>query len=916
MKLLIIDGHALAFRAYYAFQSANLTNSKTGKPSGAVMGFFRMLFKVVNDYSPSHIVFTFDPGTPLERSKIFPEYKTNRKPMPEDLKPQIKEILDISKEIGFKILQTPGHEADDLIASICEQYSSKKNEFYIVSNDKDLFQLVKPGVVVLRSKQGVSEIVEFNDSKVFEELGIKPSQIIDYQAILGDSIDNVPGVKGIGEKGAVKLIAEYGNLDEIYKKIDSIRNPSIKQKLTEQKEMAYLSKELCRLKKDLNVELNFEELIIPNYRSEEKIKVFLDRGYNAISRDLAKQSGVKIPQKESKTEIVEEQPALVNSEKGVYKKISILEDLNILIKQLSSQKVICIDTETTSPNPVEAVLLGIAISYEEKKGYYIPLSYESSLFKSVCLETNDVLKALKPILKNKEIGKVGQNIKYDLIVLRNYGVEVENVIFDTMLASYLLQPSIRRHNMDDMAEDYLGYKTITYSDLVGTGRKKQELFMIDPDRVTEYAGEDADITLRLYNVLKPKLKTHSLENVYYNIELPLVDVLMDMEREGVKIDPDYFKSISGKFEKKIEKLEKSIKIHANKEFNIASTKELQKVLFDDLKLPAEKKTQTGFSTDHSVLENLQGLHPIIDDLLEHRKFTKLKSTYVDTLPLIINKSTGRIHTSYNQTIAATGRLSSTDPNLQNIPIKDEEGKLIRQGFLPRNKDYLLLSLDYSQIELRIMAHFSKDKALIQAYKKKEDIHSKTASGIFGVPIEEVTPEMRTKAKVINFSIIYGVTPFGLAKSLNITRSEAAIFIDKYFYAYPGVKTFMDEICASCEEKGYVETITGRRRYIPEIKSSKRQEVEGAKRVAINTPIQGTSADMIKIAMISIHEKIMKKKWKSKLILQVHDELVFDVYKDEKDEIIKMAKKEMESALELDVPILVEGNFGNNWDEAH
>jgi DNA polymerase-1 len=485
-----------------------------------------------------------------------------------------------------------------------------------------------------------------------------------------------------------------------------------------------------------------------------------------------------------------------------------------------------------------------------------------------------------------------------------------------MIASYVLDPGNRRHGMDDMAEDLLNYKTITYDDLTGTGRNRQELYTIDLDKVTEYAAEDADITLRLERILSKKLKENKLEDIYYTIDLPLIKVLAEMERTGVAIDLDYFAKLSKTFKSMIQKLEKRIHVHANKEFNIASTKELQKVLFEDLRLPTMKKTQTGFSTDHDVLESLNGMHPIIEDLLEYRKYTKLNSTYVETLPSLINPKTNRIHTNYNQTIAATGRLSSLDPNLQNIPIKDEEGKLIRKGFIAEKSGYSILSLDYSQIELRIMAHFSEDKRMMDAYKKGADIHSETAVALYGVSPKEVTPEMRNRAKIVNFSIIYGITSFGLAGNLKTSRTEAGIFIDKYFLQFPGVKNFMDSITEFCIENGYVETITGRRRYIPEIKSTNRHEFEAAKRVAINSPIQGTSADMIKIAMIKIHEKLQKKKFKSKMIMQVHDELVFEVLDKEKDEVFSLAKKEMESAIKLKVPILVQGKFGKNWDEAH
>ena len=917
MKLIIIDGHAFVFRAYFAFQTANLTNSITGKPSGAVFGFFKMLFKIINDFKPTHIAMPFDPGTPLERSKVFEAYKAQRKPMPEDLKPQISEVIDITRALGFPVMQIAGHEADDIIGTLCKKFGNKKNEILIFSGDKDLYQTLNPNIKMYRGTKGATEFLEIDENWVMENISITPSQVTDYMGIVGDSSDNIPGVSGIGEKGAAKLIAEYKNLEGIYKNLENIKNPSLKEKLIKNKENAFLSRDLATLKCDLEMDVNTEDLILPKYLEHDKFLEFKTRGYNRLYSDLAKQAGIKLDSKTtSGSESKEEVADTSNNAKGKYTRVRTEAELIKLVKDFQKSKLFCVDTETTSVDPMSAELLGVALSKEEGTGYYVTIAYSQSLFANNCLPLDTVITHMKPLLENSKIEKVGQNIKYDMIVLKNHGIELENVVFDTMLASYCINPGSRHHGMDDLAENYLEYKTITYDELVGTGKKKQDLFNIDPDRVTEYAAEDADITLRLYNVLKKELKESQSENTFYKMEMPLMPVLMDMEMKGISINAPYFQTLSTKFQKEIEKLEKRIHVHAGKTFNIASTKELQKVLFDELKLPAEKKTQTGYSTDHSVLEGLLGMHPIIDDLLEHRKYTKLKSTYIDTLPELINPRTKRIHTSYNQTIAATGRLSSTDPNLQNIPIKDEEGKLIRQGFVPDNKDYLLLSLDYSQIELRIMAHFADDKNMIAAYKKNADIHNETAQALFGVTAKEVTPEMRNKAKIVNFSVIYGVTAYGLSQNLKVSRQEAGTFIDKYFTQFPGVKKYMEDICVSCEEKGYVETITGRRRYIPEIKSSRRQEQESGKRIAINSPIQGTSADMIKIAMLSIHEKIEKKKLKSKLIMQVHDELVFEVHKKEKDTIFELAKKEMETALKLKVPILVQGKFGENWDEAH
>lgn len=920
MKLLIIDGHALVFRAYYAFQTANLTNSITKAPSGAVFGFFRMFFKILEDFTPSHVALTFDPGTPLERSKMYEAYKANRAPMPEDLRPQIKEVLDISGQIGFTILQVKGIEADDIIGTICKRYGKGENEILIFSGDKDLFQLLNNNIKLLRGKKGASEFIIIDEAWVKQELGVTPSQIPDYMGIVGDTADNIPGVKGIGEKGAAKLISEYGSLEQIYDSLSTIKNPSMKEKLIQSKENAFLSRDLARLDNDIDLDIDLHLLKLPNYLDPKKVQVFKDMGYNVLYRDLSRDSqkaGYSMESGESEIVSTSIQKTEANRDgKGNYKRIKNLDEFKNLIKQLKKQKILCVDTETTSPRPMWGELIGLSFSYIEKEGFYIPVKHPQSLFQSECLDWHLIVDDLKEILENPKISKLGQNIKYDAIVLKNYGIDIGPISFDTMLASYVLSPDSRRHNMDDMAKDILGYKTITYDELTGSGKKRIPLYQVDLDRVSEYAAEDADITFRLYQNLEPELKKQNLNSVTETIEIPLIPVLRDIEMTGVAIDEKYFKKLSKEFSEKIDHLTNHIFGAAGEEFNINSTKELQVILYEKLKLPQIKKTATGISTDHSVLEALVEKHPIIGLLLDYRKLSKLLSTYVDSLPTMIHPQTRRIHTSYNQTIAATGRLSSTDPNLQNIPIKDEEGRMIRKGFVPSSADYEILSLDYSQIELRIMAHFCKDKNMLDAYNKNIDIHTRTASALFGIQESEVSSEQRNKAKIVNFSVIYGTTAFGLADQMKVSRTEAGMFIDKYFLQYPGVKEYMEKVSKECFENGYVETLTGRRRYIPEIKSSRRQEVEAAKRIAINSPIQGTSADMIKLAMIRIHESLKKEKLKSKMIMQVHDELVFEVHKSEKEKVLKIAKKEMENVVRLEVPITVQGKFGNNWEQAH
>lgn len=925
-RLLIIDGHALAFRAYFAFAASNLTNSKTGLPSGAIFGFWRMLFKLLTDEKVSHIAFTFDPGTRLERNDLYEAYKAQRKPMPEDLKPQIQKIHEMLAALEFPMYKINGIEADDIIGSLCKKFAKDFDEIIILSSDKDLYQVLDKNIHMLRGKRGVSEFEKIDPNWVKENIGITKEQVPDYMGLVGDTSDNIPGVKGIGEKGAAKLIQEFNSLEGIYKNIDKVKNKSLIDKLISDKENAFLSRKLATIVTNLKLDIKKTDLKIPNYFAPEKVNYFKEEGFNVLHRDLAKQAGIKIvsedetketntPTKEGKAKSTGSKIQNPKEVKKTYHRIQTLDELKKILSKLDKKSPICIDTETTSQDPMLAELLGISFSNQEGNAYYAAFSHSESIYSHVLLPLDESLKEFRPILENPKLPKIGQNIKYDLLVFRNYGIELKGLEFDTMLASYLLNPGERRHNMDDMAVDYLNYKTITYEDLVGTGKKKQNLYDIDPDKVSEYSCEDADITLRLYNVLKPKIEPPPNKQILYDIEMPLIETLADMEFLGVSIDKKYFESLSEIFDKKIKEYEKSIHTHAGRQFNVNSTKELQIVLFENLQLPAEKKTQTGYSTDHSVLESLQGLHPIIDDLLAIRKFSKLKSTYTDTLPTLINPKTNRIHTNYNQTIAATGRLSSTNPNLQNIPIKDEEGRLLRKGFIP-SKGFEILSLDYSQIELRIMAHYSKDKNMIDAYKTGADIHRRTAAGLFSVSEKDVTAEMRNKAKIVNFSVIYGVTSFGLSNNLRISRKEAKEFIEKYFQTYTGVQTYMDEMVEFCKKNGYVETLLGRRRFLPEINSSNKMASEAAKRVAINSPIQGTSADMIKLAMIQISNQIHKEKLRSRIIMQVHDELVFEVPKEEKDKFYSMAKKTMENALPLSIPVVVEGKFGSNWDEAH
>lgn len=911
--LLVIDAHAMAYRAYYALQNQRLTNSK-GQSTAAIFGFFRMLFKVLKDYNPELTAVTWDPPGGSFRNQTYKEYKATRKPMPDDLRFQIDEIKTLLEKSGFPVILEKGFEADDVMGTLAARFG-KKHKVLLLTGDKDCFQLLGKNVGMLRASKGVSEFIEIDPDWVEKELGVKTTQIIDYMALVGDSSDNIPGAKGVGPKTAEKLIQDYKTIDGIYKKIDEIKPAGTQKKLSENKDEVYLSRDLVTIRTDVKaiLEMKEETLITPQYRTAETAKLFLNEGYTQIHQDLLRQSG---DSKQGKGKSAKNEDPDSRDVKRDYKLVDDAKSLAAMKKALSKAKLLAVDTETNSVEPVRADLVGISISDKPGRAWYIAIGSGGDLFTEKKLSLDEILPDLKEILENESCQYTGQNIKYDYIILKRHGIELANISFDTMIGSYLLDPGLRRHNLDDLAFDRLGVETIKYSDIAGTGKKAKTFDEIDPAEICDYACEDADLTLQLHNQISQEVKKEKLTGVLEKIELPLIPVLARMEMEGVSIDQKYFAKLSKEYDTKLSSVEKKIHKEAGEEFNINSTKELQRILFDQLGLPKGKKTKTGYSTDQSVLEDLKDHHKIVQYLLDHRKYSKLKGTYIDALPALVHESSGKIHASFNQTIAATGRLSCTDPNLQNIPIRDESGRAIRRGFVASGKDNVLLSLDYSQIELRIMAHFAKDEALLRAFSEELDIHAMTAASVFHVDESEVTADMRSRAKTVNFSIIYGVTEFGLGQNLSISREEARSYIDRFFDAYPGVKKYMDETVKFAEKKGYVETIFGRRRYIPDITSSNRFRKEGAIRTAVNTPVQGTSADIIKLAMIEIDQKFRAKKLQSKMILQVHDELVFDVYRPELDEVKKLAGDIMQNCVKLDVPLKVEGSAGNNWDEAH
>jgi len=898
-KLFILDGHALCYRAYFAFIKNPLKNS-SGQNTSAIFGFSRMLFKLIKEQSPDYLAVAFDPPQKSFRFKLYDEYKANRQKMPDELRSQIGEIKRMVETLGITILEHADYEADDVLGTIAEKFSSDELEVYLVTGDKDAYQLVKDNVRIYANTKGISEYEIYDTEGVVNKTGLVPDQIIDYMALMGDASDNVPGVKGIGEKTALKLITEYGTLEKIYENVDSIKGKT-GELLKTGRETAFLSKDLVTIRRDVPLDAKLSDMAFNEIDPETAVEYFNNIEMASVANDFFQN-----PKAEMQT-------SRSDSTRN-YVTIRTEKELKAMIAEITKAGLVSFDTETDSIQPVEANLVGMSFSIKENSGWFLPLQ-SRGLFSDDYPDPSVSLPAVKPVLEDSKIKKVGQNIKFDLLVLKRAKIDLRGVYFDTMIASYLLNPSERRHNMDNLAEKYLNYKTITYKELTGTGKNAVPLVEVPLDRLAEYAIEDADITFRLYKLFKPMLDEQNLTELFETIEMPLLSVLADMEYIGVKIDTAHFEKMKKTIVEKVCEVEKKIYELAGQEFNINSTKELSAILFEKLQLKTARKTKTGFSTDIQVLETLKGRHEIIDHLISYRTLSKLHSTYIDSLPKMISPTTGRIHTSYNQTIAATGRLSSTDPNLQNIPIRDEFGGQIRRGFIPE-KGFFFMSADYSQIELRLAAHYSNDVNMISAFRDKIDIHSMTASSVFKVPINEITPDMRRQAKIINFATIYGVSPYGLSQQAEIGMREAAEFIKIYFETYPGFRNYIDATIEFAKEHGYVQTLMGRKRPVPEITSETSFRREGAERVAINTPLQGTSADMIKIAMINIAKEMTAGKLQSRMIMQVHDELVFEVHEDEKEIMEQIVRDKMENAIKLNVPIVVDISIGKNWEEAH
>jgi DNA polymerase-1 len=886
--IYLIDGTAYIYRAYHAIRS--LSNSR-GLPTNAIFGFTRMLIKLMEDRSPEYVGMFFDAKGPTFRHERYKEYKANRPPMPEDMVVQLPYIKEVTAAFNLPIVELQGYEADDLIGTLARKAEQEGFTVVMVTGDKDFMQLVTDKTAIWDPMKENT----IDHKSIREKFGIEPHQMIDVQGLSGDTADNIPGVPGIGQKTALELIKTYNSMQGLYENLDAITKKKQRENLENFKDQAFLSRELVTINTDSPITQDLADFKFTAPDKKKLAELYKTLEFMQLQQSVPEQADLR---------------------KKDYQAIMDMEALSKLIARLEKAAIFALDTETTSTNPMQAALVGFSFALKADQAFYIPCRH-NYLGAPEQLALNNVLEKLRPVLQNPEIKKVGQNIKYDWIVLERHGIDLQGVAFDTMLASYLLNPSKRAHNLDQIALDFLDHKTITYEQVAGKGKKALMFSQVPVEKAIPYACEDADITLMAKEVLMPGLEELNLVELMETVEMPLVPVLKRMEMRGTGIDADRLHELSKSFAQQLDALEGSIQGLAGEVFNIKSSQQLGRILFDKLQLPVQKKTKkkTGYSTDVNVLTALAAYHELPALILKHRTLAKLKSTYADALIELANPDTGRIHTSYNQTVAATGRLSSSDPNLQNIPIRTEEGRKIRQAFIPR-KDWYLLSADYSQVELRILAHCSADKILIKAFQEDEDIHTRTACEVFQVESESMTTELRRQAKAINFGIIYGMSAYGLSRQLDISNKMAQTYIDHYFARYQGVKQFMDQTIADARQSSRTSTLLGRIRLLPDIESKNAMVRQAAERTAINTPIQGSAADLIKVAMIQVDEALIDKKLASAMLLTVHDELVFEVPPDELEEVTQLVKEIMEGVWELKVPLKVNVAQGSNWDEAH
>ena len=919
-KLFLFDAYALIYRAYYAFIKNPRRNSK-GLNTSAIMGFINTLNEVQTKEKPTHIGVAFDPSGPTFRHIEYPEYKAQREACPEDIKAAVPIIKDVLDAYHIPVLEVAGYEADDVIGTIATKAGKAGVETYMLTPDKDYGQLVTDNVYMYRPRHdGGYEVM--NPESVITKYGLdNTSQVIDLLGLMGDSSDNIPGCPGVGEKTAVKLIKEFGNIDTLLQNTDKLKG-ALKKKVEENGELIRMSRYLATIKTDAPIELDLKSLEVVEPDNEKLEKLFEELEFKTFAKRILKKDKQEPKKQNLQLDLFSDFPTEGQAEsefssfetiKSIahdYKLVDNEEEMKKLCDYFLTKEILSLDTETTSVEAINAKLVGLSFSVKENEAFYVPVPQDEA-------EARKIVEIFRPAYENEKILKIGQNLKYDYEVLMNYGVEIKGKMFDTMIAHYVIQPELH-HNMDYLAEIYLNYQTIHIDELIGPkGKGQKNMSDLDPKDVYEYAAEDADVTLKLKNKLEAELRKYGAEELFYNIEMPLMPVLAEMEMNGVLIDTKSLAETSTVLTKRMEEVEREIYELAGGEFNIASPRQVGEVLFDKLKIVEKaKKTKKGqYVTNEEVLQSLKGKHKIVGAILEHRGLKKLLGTYIDALPKLINSRTGHIHTSFNQATTATGRLSSSDPNLQNIPVRGEEGKEIRKAFIPE-PGCLFFSADYSQIELRVMAHLSGDENMIEAFREGHDIHAATAAKIYKEEMENVTRDQRTKAKRANFGIIYGITIFGLADRLEISREEARQLIDGYFETFPKVKEYMEKAKEEARSKGYVETLFHRRRYLADINSANGTVRGFAERNAINAPIQGTAADIIKVAMVRIHRRFKSENIRSKMILQVHDELNFSVYPDEKEKVERIVLEEMQNAFPMEVPLVADCGWGNNWLEAH
>ncbi len=939
-RLFLLDAYALIFRGYYALIKNPRINSK-GMDTSAIMGFVNSLFDVIKRERPDHLAVAFDKGGSVERTELFEDYKANRDETPEAIKIAVPYIQAILNALKIPVVELEGYEADDLIGTLAKQAEKEGYKTFMVTPDKDFGQLVSENIFMYRPARMGNGIEIWGIPEVQKRFGVeRPEQVIDYLGMMGDASDNIPGLPGVGDKTAKKFLADFGSMEGLLSNTDKLKG-KMKEKVENNAELGRLSRKLAEIKIDCDVTFDAKDFEMCPPDAPKVQEIFEELEFRRLKEQFLKIFSDEPAQEKQdiKVENTRQEPKIagsgqftlfggdpseaaatvrdVNSRKTVedvehfYQTVENGVGMELFLQKLMSQNSVCFDTETTSLNPLEAELVGIAFSWSTGKGFYLPVQEEREA-------AQNLVELLRPFFESEDIEKIGQNLKYDIKVLQKYGVQVKGKLFDTMLAHYLINPDMR-HNMDVLSETYLNYTPISITELIGKkGKNQLSMRQVPLEKQTEYATEDADITYQLAQHFRPELLEAKTDTLFEEIEVPLLRVLADMESEGINLDEDYLNNLSTELDSDIKNLETKIYEQAGEQFNIASPKQLGEILFGKMKLVDKpKKTKTGqFSTSEDVLSYLAKDHDIIQNVLDFRGLSKLKSTYVDALPNEVQKHSGRVHTDYMQTVAATGRLSSNNPNLQNIPIRTERGRQVRKAFIPRDGDHVLLAADYSQIELRIIAALSEENTMISAFQNGEDIHASTASRVFNVPIDQVTREQRSNAKTVNFGIIYGVSAFGLSNQTDLSRAEAKELIETYYKTYPKLRNYMSEQIDFARDNGYVQTVLGRRRYLKDINAGNQVVRGAAERNAVNAPIQGSAADIIKIAMINIHKKLSEGNYKTRMLLQVHDELVFDCYKPELEEMKSLIKSEMENAYTMAVPLDVEVGIGENWLEAH